>query len=778
VIGERVTRREDTRLLTGQGSFVDDLDLGEPLHVAFVRSPHPHARLVSIDGSPALAVPGVVGVYAAADLGSVNRPWPAYLPHPDLRPIPLTALPADKVRYVGQAVAVVVASSRYVAEDARDRVAVEYDVLPGIGSCDAALAASGEPVHDAAPDNVAAHVVQRAGSPDEALASAPHRLQETFRITRGGGHSMEGRGVAARWDPALGSFTVWDATQVPFRVRELLAHCFELSEDTFRVVAPPDVGGGFGPKAGPYPEDVLVPWVAREVGRPVKWIEDRFEHFVASHQEREQVHSVDVGFDESGRVLALSDRFLHDSGAYASNLIVPLIAGTTVPGPYRIPNLHIEFTALFTNIVPVGAVRGAGRPQGVAVMERVMDGIAARLGLDVAEVRFRNFVQPHEFPYDVGLTFRDGSPLRYDSGDYPELLRRVLSALGYPERRAEQSRLRRAGVWRGIGVSVAVEGVGFGPFEGATARLDSRGRVLVILGAPPQGQGHETTFAQIGASAVGVGMDLVDVVTGDTQRIPFGVGTFASRVVANAGPALLRAGTELRSKILRVAGVVLEADPADLEISGPEVVVRGTSRGVALAQVARIANAGPPGVNLPAGVEAGLEATSYFSPERAGYSGSAQACVVDVDVETGAVSIVAYVVGHDCGTLINPLLVEGQIFGGVAHGLGNALYEHPVFAPDGQPLTTSYLDYALPSSLEVPRMATVHLETPSPLNPLGVKGAGEAGTLGVPAVVASAVEDALRPLGVRILELPLTPARVAELAWSAGADGAAWAPVR
>ncbi len=763
MIGQPVRRREDHRLLTGAGRFLDDLDLEQPLHVVFVRSPHPHARILRIDREEALRSEGVVAVFTAADLEEINRPWPAYVPHPSLRPIAMTVLPVDKVRYVGQPIAVVVATDRYRGEDARDRVVVEYEVLPGVGSCAAALAAEGEPVHAEAPDNVAAHVVQRTGQPDEVLATAPHRLRETFRITRGGGHSMEGRGVAARYDPAMGTFTVWDATQVPYRVRSTLAHCFGLPEDAFRVIAPPDVGGGFGPKAGPYPEDIIVPWVARQVRRPVKWVEDRYEHFVASHQEREQVHTVDVGFDDDGRLLALKDVFLHDSGAFASNLIVPIIAGTTVPGPYKIPHLHIEFKALYTNMVPTGAVRGAGRPTGVAVMERVIDGIARRLGLDPAEVRFRNFIQPDEFPYDVGLIFRDGSPLKYDSGNYPLLMQRVLETVDYARHRQEQARLRAEGRYRGIGMSFAVEGVGFGPFEGATVRLNAGGKVTVIVGAPPQGQGHETVFAQVCAEAMGVRLEDVEVVTGDTGRIPFGVGTFASRVMATAAPALMRAGTDLRQKILRVASVLLEAATEDLEIADGRVVVRGSNRGLSLAEVARVANSGPPGVNLPAGVEAGLEATSYFPPLRAGYSCSAQVCVVDVDPETGEVTIVDYVVGHDCGKVINPLLVEGQIYGGVAHGLGNAIYEHLVFASDGQPLTTSYLDYTLPSAREVPRMRTVHVETPSPLNPLGVKGAGEAGTLGVPAAVAGAVEDALAPLGIRITELPLAPARIADM---------------
>jgi carbon-monoxide dehydrogenase large subunit len=568
--------------------------------------------------------------------------------------------------------------------------------------------------------------------------------------------------VAARYDEALGVFTVWDSTQVPHYVRRMLAHCFDLPEDQFRVIAPPDVGGGFGPKASFYSEEVLVSWLARHLRRPVKWIEDRWEHFVSAAQEREQVHTVEIAFTAEGKLLALRDVFVHDQGAYANNgLQVPNISGTTVPGPYKIPNLHIEYRAVYTTMPPVTAVRGAGRPQGVWVMERMMDRMAAHLGLDPAEARLRNLIQADEFPYRVGLVFRDGSPLTYDSGNYPELLRRALERIGYRELRAEQAALRAAGRLRGIGLAVYVEGVGLGPFEGALVRLDGRGRIIVTLGAPPQGQGYQTVFAQVCADALGARLEDIDVVTGDTGKIPFGVGTFASRVMANAGPSVFQAGTALREKILAVAGHLLEAAPADLTIEDGAVCVRGVpDRRVALTEIARLGNGVVPGVSMPRGVPAGLEASAYFAPERGGYASGVHVCAVDADPETGRVEIARYLVGHDCGTVVNPLLVEGQVYGGVAHGISNTLFEEALYDEQGQPMATSYLDYLLPSAREMPPMDVFHLVTPSPLNPLGVKGAGEAGTIGAPAAISGAIEDALRPLGVAITRLPLSPSRL------------------
>ncbi|MDT7710955.1 MAG: aerobic carbon-monoxide dehydrogenase large subunit [Pseudonocardiales bacterium] len=762
MIGERRVRREDLRLLRGRGQYVDDIDLTGVAHMAVVRSTQPHARILGIDTTAAAAAPGVVGVFTAADLEEINGAWPVHLPHASLRRAEQRTLPVDKVRYVGELVAVVVAESRYQAEDACELVEVDYEPLAGSGHL-AVSPGLPVPIHEGIDDNVAAHVVQTTGDVDAALARAPRVLRETFSINRGGGHSMEGRVVAARYDRGLGEFLVWDATQTPHQIRALLSYCYGLPEDKIRVIAPPDVGGGFGPKAGKYPEEIIVPWLAKLLDRPVKFVEDRYEHFVSCTQEHLQEHHVEVAYDDEGMLLGLKDVFLHDTGAYASSLIVPLIAGTTVPGPYRIPNLHIEFTSIFTNKVPSSAVRGAGRPQGVFVMERVMDRIADELGLDPADVRARNLIQEHEFPYAVGLTFRDGSPLTYDSGNYPGLLQKGLDKIDYTRQRELQAKRRAEGALRGIGVSVAVEGVGLGPFEGATVRMESTGRVTAIMGAPPQGQGFETTYAQICADVFGVDPDSVDVVTGDTGTIAYGVGTFASRVMATAGPAMATAAQEVKDKLFQSVAAVLEVSPTDLEIRDGEVGVRGTQTGMPLAQAARMSNVGSPGVTMTAGTVAGLTSTSYFSPSSAGYSSSVQVCVVEVDPGTGEVEILDWVVGHDCGRIINPLLVEGQVLGGIAHGLSNALYEESLYSDDGVPLTTSFLDYPIPSARELPMITLYEQETRSPLNPLGVKGAGEAGTLGVPAVIASAVEDALRPYGVRISSSPLSPGLLGDL---------------
>jgi carbon-monoxide dehydrogenase large subunit len=762
VIGEPLPRSEDFRLLRGRGEYVDDIDLPDIAHLGVVRSPYPHARITSVRTDNAKKMPGVLGVYTAADIEPINGAWPVHLPHKGLRAAVERILPIDKARYAGEPVAFVVAESRYEAEDACAEVEIDYEPLPGAGTARRALEL-GEAIHPGNPDNIAAHVVQQTGDPDAVLRSAPHTLRQTYEIRRGGGHSMEGRAAAARYDPSLGTYTIWDATQTPHAALRMYSTLYKLPEDRFRVIAPPDVGGGFGPKAQRYPEEMVLPWLAKELGRPVKFIEDRYEHFLSCTMEHPQEHVVDVAFDDDGVILGLKDVFVSDMGAYGTSLIVPTIAGCTVPGPYRIPNLHIEFTAVFTNKVPQSAVRGAGRPQGVYVMERTIDRIAEVLDLDPAEVRFRNLIQPDQFPYAVGLTFRDGSPLTYDSGDYPALLQKGLDLIDYPAQRKLQSERWAVGVYRGIGISIALEGVGLGPFEGATVRMENNGRATVILGAPPQGQGFQTTYAQICAEYLGLDIDQIDVVTGDTATIPYGTGTFASRVMANAGPALATAAAEVKTKLLESAASLLEAAPEDLEIGNGQVRVRGMQDGVPVAEVAQASNVGRPGMSMNKDMVPGLVASAYFNPERAGYSSSAQVCVVEVDAETGEVEIVDWVVGHDCGKIINPLLVEGQVLGGIAHGLSNALYEEALYEEDGTPLTVSYLDYPIPSAREMPWIKLYSQETPSPLNPLGVKGAGEAGTLCVPAVIAAAVEDALRPLGVQIRDCPLSPAAIGDL---------------
>lgn len=761
MIGAPVPRREDRRLLTGQGTFLDDIDLPGCYEAAFLRSPHAAARVLRIDTSAARQVPGVIGVWTGKELAELVKPIPPKVTNPQLVDMPRYPLPPEVAHFVGEPLAVVVATSRYIAEDAVELIDVDYEELPAVSSTTAALAPGAPRVHGELDDNVAVHIVQTAGDPVAALASAPHRLRERFVITRGGGHSMECRGIAARFDPATGALTVWPCTQSPHYTRNMLAYFFGMVEDDIRVIVPRDNGGGFGPKAQFHGEDAVIPYLAKLLNHPVKWIEDRGENFVGTMMERTQVHDIEVGFDDDGRLLAVKNVFQHDQGAYCAGLQVPTITLSTLPGQYRIPNIHTELISCYTNLVPTSSVRGAGRPQAVVAMERMVDRIAEHLGADPAEVRALNLVPADEFPYRVGLTFRDGSPLTYDSGNFPELHRAVLEKFDYTGERARQREQRAAGKLIGIGLAAYVEGCGLGPYEGARLRLTNDGTVRVTLAATPVGQGYETIYAQIAADAMGLDMRHIVVTTGDTARIPFGQGSFASRTTVTAGSATFQAGQRLRDLIFEVAEVLLKTSAADLEFDDDRVCVLGKpDRYVTLAQVAQVANVGKHGITMPAGLPAGIEATSYFAPERASYASGLHAATVEVDPEIGKVTILRYVIGHDCGTVINPLTVDGQVLGGFAHGIGNALYEEPHYDAAGQPQTTSYLDYALPSSMEVPPVELVHLYTPSPLNPLGVKGAGEGGTIPVPATIANAVEDALRPFGARITSLPLTPAKI------------------
>jgi aerobic carbon-monoxide dehydrogenase large subunit len=776
MIGASVVRREDRRLVTGSATYLDDIDLPGAYEAAFLRSPHAAARILSIDTAAAQALPGVLGVWTGKDLGELAKGIPPKVTHPELKDIPRYPLPPEFVHFVGEPIAVVVAVSRYVAEDALDLIEVDYEVRPAVSSTAASLAPDAPLVHEGSENNIAVHIVQTAGHPEKALAEAPHRLSETFTVHRGGGHSMETRGVAARYDAGTGQLVVWDTTQSPHYVRNTLAFLYDLSEDDIRVIAPPDVGGGFGPKAQFYGEEAVIPYVARLMDHPVKWVEDRRENFIATMMERGQTHRIEIGFDDDGKILAVKNVFEHDQGAYCAGLQVPTITLSTLPGQYKIPNIHSELYACYTNMVPTSSVRGAGRPQAVVAMERMVDRMAEHLRLDPAEVRRRNLVQADEFPYRAGLTFRDGSPLTYDSGNFPELLERVLERLGYDEHREQQAELRKRGVHRGIGLAAYVEGCGLGPYEGSRFRLKNDGTILVTLAAAPQGQGYETVYAQIASDAMGLDMEHIRVQTGDTSKIPFGQGTFASRNTATAGPATLQAGQQMRERILSVAGAMLKVDPSNLTIEGDRVQVKDDAEtSVSLKDVAQVANVGRHGITLPAGILPGLETTVYFAPERAAYASGTHAAVVDVDAETGRVDIVAYVIGHDCGTVMNPMLVDGQVLGGFAHGIGNALLEQSFYDASGQPQSTSYLDYSLPSAVEVPPVELVHVHTPSPLNPLGAKGAGEGGTIPAPAALANAVEDALRPFGARITELPLSPAKIVTAMSAArvgeGADG-------
>ncbi len=764
--GEPIPRSEDPRLLTGQGLFVDDVQLPGMVHAAVLRSPHAHARILRIDVSRALAHPDVLLVLTHADLPPrLQQPLPRLIPHPDLKHHKTQyALAPDKVRHVGEPVALVVATSRYAAEDALEQIEVVYEPLPAV--VDLLEAAEGRPalVHEDIGTNVAAHSIQRVGDYEAARAQADLVIRERFVVDRGTAAPMETRGVVADWNPRTRQLTVWDSTQAPIRIRNYLSELLELPLKDVRVIAP-DIGGGFGPKIMMcYPEEVLVPLAAMRLGRPVKWIEDRREHFTATNHERTQIHDAEIALTRDGRILGVRTVFLHDAGAYIPyGLIIPIVAECTLPGPYKVPNYHAEFKAVFTNKTITSPYRGAGRPHGVFVMERLLDLAARELGMDRAEIRQKNFIQPHEFPYDVGLIYQDGAPLVYDSGNYPEVLRVALEAIGYASWPEEKERYRQEGRRVGLGFAVYVEGTGIGPYEGCRITVEPSGKVIVATGVGTQGQGHFTAFAQIVADALGVDVRDVHVVTGDTGAFGWGTGTFASRAAVVAGNAVYLAAQAVRQKALTVAATLLEASPEDLELVGGRVQVRGApSRSLSLGEVARAAD--PLRGTIPPEWEGpGLEATRYFAPPRGSFASGAHAALVEVDPETCQLRFLRYVIVHDCGTVINPLILEGQIHGGTAQGIGGAFYERLVYDEQGQLLTGSFVDYHIPTAMEIPDFEVHHVETPSPLNPLGTKGAGEAGVIPVPALVAQAIEDAFDDLDLRITTMPLHPEALFQL---------------
>ncbi|MDP9841269.1 aerobic carbon-monoxide dehydrogenase large subunit [Streptosporangium lutulentum] len=786
LFGEPVQRREDPRLLTGQGRYLDDLGAGA-FEVAFVRSPHAHARIRDIDVSDALEVEGLVAIYTWEDLPTLlAQPLPLLIPHPALtHGRTAHALARDVVRHVGEPVVMVVARDRYLAEDACALIRVDYELLkPVVGVEEAAQSA--QLVHEDVPGNVGAHLVQEVPSAGgfgarEAIEAAPHTLAFRLDIERSASMPLEGRGVYARWDADDRSLRVYSSTQTSTSVRMAIAAKLGLPLPKVEVIAP-DVGGGFGVKiVHPWPEEVLVPWAAIVLGHEVKWTEDRREHFISSAHERAQVQFVRVGFDDDGRVLGLDVNILHDHGAYTPyGIIVPIITSTQLLGPYKIGAYRVEFSSIYTNTVQVTPYRGAGRPQGVFCMERTMDHIAEYLEADRTAVREANFIQPGEFPYDQGLIFQDGRPLIYDSGDYPESLRLLKELIGWDGFPDLKARAAAQGRRIGIGIGCYVEGTGVGPYEGGHVQITSDGRVHVSTGLTSQGQGHETVFAQIAATELGVPLERVSVVTGDTRRFGYAVGTFASRAAVMSGNAIALACRKVRDKALRIAAEALEADPRDLEIVDGEVKVVGApGASISLATVAVLSNplryafdsetaratqfAGTSSFDRPpveAGDEPGLEGRDYYSPIRSTFASGMHAAIVETDPLTAEIHILRYAVVHDCGNLINPMIVEGQIHGGVAQGVGGALYERMVYDGHGQLLNASFMDFLMPYATEIPHIETAHLETPSPLNPLGIKGAGEAGVIPGSAVIASAVEDAE---GIRIDKMPISPSELFDL---------------
>lgn len=759
--GAAVRRLEDPRLITGRGRYLDDLAIPGLFHVAFVRSPHAHARISGVDAEAARGVPGVVAVLTAEDLGR-TEPTPEMVPAPVIKqPRTQRPLATDAVRYVGEAVAIAVAETRAIAEDAAALVAVDYDPLPACTDWRKALEGEAPLAHEGAPDNLVGRLQARFGDPEAVFASAPHVFAETFTLHRGGCHAMECRGVAVRPDPAGERLELWTSTQSPYMVRRLLARYLGWDESAIRVVAP-DVGGGFGPKAVVYPEEYALPLAALKLGRPLKWVEDRREHFVATTQQRDQEWRLEVAADAEGRLLGVRGRCLHDNGAYVPyGPVLPATSMASFPGPYALKALDLTMDIVFTNLVPNTPVRGAGRPNACFVLERLADRVARELKLDRAEVRRRSFVRRDQFPYTTGMKARDGSPISYDSGDYHACLETALDRLG-SDFRERQAKARAQGRYIGLGIASYVEDTGLAPYEGATVRVQPNGKVLLQTGAAGQGQGHATVFAQICADALGVKPEDVNVESADTAAFPLGIGTIASRVAVVGGSSVHMAATEVRTKAIKVAAEILEASEADLVLEDGAVKVAGTDRNLTLADIALRLH-GLFGQPMPRGIEPGLSATSFYEARQTTFANGTNLCEVEVDIETGGVKILHYVVAHDCGRLINPMLVDGQIRGGVVHGIGNALFERMVYDEAGQPLTTNYGEYLLPLATEMPRIEIVHLETPSPLNPIGVKGAGEGGTIPAAACVISAVEDALAPFGAHIAHHPISPAEILDL---------------
>ncbi len=772
-IGRSLKRREDRRLLTGKGQFVADLILPRMLHAVFVRSPLAHARIRSVDLTRAAAAPGVAIAINGADLlqllppgpeGQIAMPskWTTTIEHKFLSPRqPLLA--HDKVRHVGEAIAVIVAETRYQAEDAAELVQADLDPLPAVVDPEAALLPGAPLVHERYETNLIGAFSVGKGSVDQAMAGAPRRIKRRFYHHRYAAVPMECRGVVSDYDRRTDSVTSWSSTQVVHRVRHDIATTLGMPEARVRVIAP-DVGGGFGGKGHAYPEDLLMPFLARRLGRAVRWIEDRREHLTCATHSRDQSHGVEIGFDDEGRILAIRDDYIVDCGAW--NPIGSGVAYNTavhLTGPYKIDHLAASGRIVATNKVPNAPYRGAGRPEACFVMERSIDLVARELGLEPAEVRRRNMIRADEMPYSAGLPYRDGEPIVYDSGDYPGALDKVLEAIGgVAVFRRRQEEARREGRYLGLGIGCYIEGTGVGPFEGAVIRVDPSGKLYVSSGACSQGQGMETIFAQIVADAWQVAPEDVVVSLADTAAIPIGFGTMASRSTVTVSAAIHHASERLRGRAFAIAANLLECAPADLELrEGGGVGVVGVPG--AAVSLARLAQAARPGWDhgRPPGVEPGLEETYYWEPPTVTWSYAVHAAIVAVDPETGRVAVEKYAVAHDCGVVVNPMLVEGQVMGGTAQGLGGILCEAMTYDANGQLLSGSLMDYALPTAADIPAVQVVHQHSPSPLNPFGVKGVGEGGAVAPPATIANAVCDALAPLRVELNTTPIRPEQLA-----------------
>ena len=794
--GERIARNADPALLRGEGSFIDDIDLPGALHAAFVRSAVARARIGAVDTAAAEALDGVVAVYTCDDIGDLDVELPLLIPHPDLtHPRTQRPLARGDVYYVGQCIAMVVAVDRYVAEDAARLVEVDYEPLPVEMDIEKAARPGSPLVHADVPENVAGRFLVETGDTDDAFARAEHVTRLKVRIDRSTAAPLECRAMAARWDDVTGELTVWDSTQATLSVRGGLASLFGIDEDRIRVIAP-NVGGGFGQKIMMFqPDEVLVPLAAMQFNRPVKFIEDRVENFIGASQERTQIHEVELAALKDGTVIGLKDDFLHDTGAFIPyGIAVAQVGSTSVPGPYRIPNFRITFRPIYLPTVQVTPYRGCGRPHACYAIERAMDQLSDELGLDRLEVRRRNFIAASEFPYiREGVIFADGLQVNYDSGDYEKALDRVSREIDIAAFRRDQEAAREDGRYLGLGLGFYVEGTGLGPYEGGHVKIHPiTGKVYVNTGLTSQGQGHETVFAQIAADQTGARVEDVIVVEGDTAAFEWGVATFASRAAVCSGNAIHKAAVKARAQIVEAGANMLECAEQDIELRDGAAWVAGTNRSATLAEIATATNPlryafneaaasatqfapasrhdGPP---LAEGKAPGIEAVDYYSPPHSTWAFGVHAAIVEVDPDLCTIEVKRYICIHDCGRMINPMIVEGQVMGGIGQGVGGAFYERCEFDEDGIPVNANFMDFLIPYATEVPDVEIIHSETPTPLNPLGVKGVGEAGTIPVAQVYASAVEDALRPFGIApIRAAPLTPNAIHELLAQARAGAA------
>lgn len=759
VFGKPVDRLEDRPLVMGKGKYLDDLKLGNDLAVAFVRSPYAHAGFTQIDVTAAKEMPGVVAVYTIEDFKpyltatelAVGLPSAAIALVAD-RPI----LAVDEVVYVGEAIAMVVAETRSQAEDAADAVEIDFEPLPVVADCRQAMEPDADTVHRKFSHNCLAKFGFDYGDVDEAFAGAAHVVKGSYEIHRGGAHSLEGRGALAYDDTARGVMQIWSSTQTPHALKRVLSELLGREEDRVSVTVP-DVGGGFGPKLVTYPEEIAVAVAAIILRRPVKWVEDRREHFLSTTQERDQFWDMEMALDGNGAILGLRGRLLHDHGAYtARGVNVPYGSGLTMPLPYNIPAYKLDVAVVLTNKTPVTPVRGAGQPQAAFVMERLMDKAAAHLGIGRVELRSRNLVRAEQMPCAKPLKLRGGTQVVLDSGDYPSCQRDALSQSRWDEFEARREAARNEGRFLGIGLANYVEATGRGPYETVSVRISRTGKIIVKTGAAAMGQGTMTMIAQIVGEQLGGDLDNIIVKTGDSEE-PLGFGGFNSRQTVIAGASAHQAALDVREKILKVASHILSVDASELDISGNRVVpVGGTNRDIGFAELAASA-AGLPGFQLPGITEPGLFATSQVVIDDMAFSNGSAVAEVEVDLDTGQVKVLDFTLAHDCGRIINPKTVDGQIIGGIAHGLGNSLFERMLFDAEAQPLSSTFADYLMVTAAEMPNIAISHRESPSPLNALGVKGVGESGVIPVTPAVAAAIDDALSHLGVHIDQSPISP---------------------